>query len=138
MKLEACVSPPTLVIPVPAQVAGANTRCELSKDLIRTRADIKFGQTNTNAAQRRYREAALDMWFPISKSDPFGRSAKRRAIVSYYLNGDWASGALQHFCAPGCCPSPDAAIRNMCKLLPGSLLPHSATRMAQHRWTRLL
>ncbi len=78
----------------------------------------------------------MDVWYRVPRGE-FGRRARRRAVVEHFLNGDWTSRVIEHYCPDGCCADSDTALENMIRLLPKALLPHSATRMAQHRWTRL-
>ena len=97
---------------------------------------VHKGQVNPSEAQRAYRSAGLDFWFP-TKGGRQGRPARRRAVVEHFLNGDWLSTVVEHFCPENCCASEHEARESMLRLLPNALLPHSATRMAQHRWTKL-
>jgi hypothetical protein len=101
-----------------------------------SRVVIRKGQVNNNEAQRSYRQACLDTWYNVPRGE-HGKKARRRAIVQYYCNGNYQSSVVEHFCPEGCYESEAAAKQMMIRLLPKAMLPYSASRMAQHRWTKL-
>ena len=91
----------------------------------------------TNEAHRRFREAAIEIWFTDARDKPgMGRRAFNLRFVRHYLNGNWESRDIVHFCPPGCCTSRDQAKLAIIKYLPKVVLPYHAARMAQHRWIR--
>ena len=77
---------------------------------------VHKGQVNPSEAQRAYRSAGLDFWFP-TKGGRQGRPARRRAVVEHFLNGDWLSTVVEHFCPENCCASEHEARESMLRLL---------------------
>ena len=104
---------------------------------MRAEADSKQQHHIKLRAGQPARRQPLGLWFPLPP-EGYGKAAKRRMIVSHFLNGCWTMKAVEHWCPDGCCATEQDAIDSMLRLLPAALLPYSSARMSQNRWTKLI
>eukprot|EP00959_Pyramimonas_sp_CCMP1952_P224656 4697596-Pyramimonas_sp.AAC.1 len=57
----------------------------------------------------RYRIALLQLMF--SKPEASVEDLRKLGLLEKYLNGNWETEAVEHYCPPGCCPSVAATKR---------------------------
>ena len=84
----------------------------------------------------RHQQQLWDLVLPVNHVEPARakRNAKRRFILSYYLNGALWSKDIVHYCEFGCCCSPQQTLHRMCRYVCWALLPAPFPRFARSRW----
>ena len=103
--------------------------------MIRARFEYKIGTGSEE--YRRHREAVQELWLAVG-TDKSGVQERRLMFIRHFLNGNYRSRAITHYCpGPCCCANAEAALNKALVYLPEALLPVKSIRIAQHRWTRL-
>lgn len=85
-----------------------------------------------------FRQGAFDLYLPMHSGVPRAQkrsNAKRRFILSYFLNGDLTSPSLVHHCGRGCCQSKSQTRQHCAMYLSWALIPRKLPVLSRKTWT---
>lgn len=135
------------VVNVGLALEGAGTLQTLRailQDIFRTDLIVVFDEPPGGHVVR-HRKAILNMFLPLSddsdQSDPGKyevfqvQARKRRFILSVFANSDLSSREIVHFCAWGCCSSPEQSLQYFERYVTWALLPKKCGVLSRKSWT---
>ena len=107
---------------------------EALKIFLTVRVLVKKGlyPPDPTSPEAMHREALLDLFVggPLTAA-----KAQRLAVLRRFLNGDWTSQCIEHYCPPGCCTTGDSIKEMQTELVP-ALIPHAAPVFNRSKWVR--
>eukprot|EP00438_Fugacium_kawagutii_P012510 Skav212718 [mRNA] locus=scaffold113:593428:599229:+ [translate_table: standard] len=123
-------------------LSGAGTVSSLRKILARLFGKhlvIVYEHPPERAKQ--YLQALLDTFVPISGVDDARKkqNAKRRYILSYFLNGRFMDCGdtfrAEHYCPFACCKTPGTTLHHFSQSVTWALIPCALHKFPRSRWT---
>ena len=126
------------VIHTGLSLEGGGSLCHLRhllRQVLEQELCIEFTAAPTGFAAE-YANEVLNLFCPVHEG-AHARTVhlRRRFVLRYFLNGDWTSPVISHYCVFGCCSSSQETRAHVAQWVTWALLPRKCGVFSRKSWT---